>query len=612
MKRRFIWIALAGLMVLSLVIAACAPAVTEQPPVTEQPEVTEEPEVTEPTVEKPKYGGVLNVGLSRDIFDFDEIVGSSGSAFTLMLTNETVLFGDWTKGPAGGYGTNETPWYDTALSPDLKAGLLAESFELPTKMEGDTASIIYHIRQGVKYALDPENEASRLVGGREVTAEDVLNQMQLSITEPTAYIYKTTAPLRTAEVTSPAPWTIKVEVPWDAYEVAELRFGGYMHAFPKEPYEKWGTGAFADWRHSVGTGPWILKSWVPSSSATLVRNPDYWMTNPIGPGKGDQLPYMDGVKIFIIPDNSTLMAAMRTGKIDTLFYDKTTIDYEDGLILKKTMPEYMNLGPGLGSGAAPLMFKLDRPPFNDVRVRKAMFQAIDFDAINEGLFDGQGLIHSFPIAYPEDFAPAYLAPDDPEFPAEAKDMYNYDPEAAKQLLAEAGYPDGFKTNLIIGDDAKDIDYFSIYKDYWSKIGADVELRPKETGALENIQGRYDFDGMIRTKSMTRARYYFLSYLAFEGPNNQSQIEDPVITEGIQRVQEVRLFDIKEAGRRYREVLKYVYPQYWAIPVIAEPGWTFWPPWLKNYSGEWVVGAGRTKDFFRWVWIDTALKKELGY
>ncbi len=73
-----------------------------------------------------------------------------------------------------------------------------------------------------------------------------------------------------------------------------------------------------DWRNSVGTGPFMLTDFVSNSKATFVRNPNYWMKNPCGPGEGDQLPYVDGVKLLIIPDPATAVSAFRTGKLDLL------------------------------------------------------------------------------------------------------------------------------------------------------------------------------------------------------------------------------------------------------------------------------------------------------
>ena len=77
-------------------------------------------------------------------------------------------------------------------------------------------------------------------------------------------------------------------------------------------------GDMTNWKNSEGTGPFILKDYVAGSQVIMVRNPNYWMTDPIGSGKGNQLPYLDSVRCLILPDASTRQAAMRTSKIDVL------------------------------------------------------------------------------------------------------------------------------------------------------------------------------------------------------------------------------------------------------------------------------------------------------
>ena len=85
---------------------------------------------------------------------------------------------------------------------------------------------------------------------------------------------------------------------------------------PPEVMQKYGD--MTNWKNSVGTGPFMLTDWIPGSEAVYVRNPNYWMKDPIGPGKGNQLPYLDGVSIVILPDASTQQAALRTAKIDQI------------------------------------------------------------------------------------------------------------------------------------------------------------------------------------------------------------------------------------------------------------------------------------------------------
>jgi ABC-type transport system substrate-binding protein len=83
----------------------------------------------------------------------------------------------------------------------------------------------------------------------------------------------------------------------------------------------------------------MLTDFVPGSTATLIRNPNYWMKNPIGPGKGDQLPYIDEVKILIIKDRSTVLAAFRTGKLDALHGSDYNPTYEEAQEMLTTNPE---------------------------------------------------------------------------------------------------------------------------------------------------------------------------------------------------------------------------------------------------------------------------------
>ena len=77
----------------------------------------------------------------------------------------------------------------------------------------------------------------------------------------------------------------------------------YHSIYPPELWEKYGD--LTDWRNSCGSGPFILKDFVPGSSAYLERNDNYWETDPVGPGMGNPLPYLDGVEYLIIPDLST-------------------------------------------------------------------------------------------------------------------------------------------------------------------------------------------------------------------------------------------------------------------------------------------------------------------
>ena len=185
------------------------------------------------------------------------------------------------------------------------------------------ASIVYQIRQGVRYALDPNNEASRLVAGRQMTADDVAFSLQQVVSTPTAFLYKAFPEMRSANVTKTGPWEVTIKLPFTGLVTAITHFGSYARTVPPEVVKKYGN--MANWKNSVGTGQFILNDYVPGSQAVMVKNPNYWGKDPVGPGKGNQVPYIDGIRFVIIPDLSTRQAALRTGKID----QATAYNYEE-------------------------------------------------------------------------------------------------------------------------------------------------------------------------------------------------------------------------------------------------------------------------------------------
>ncbi|MDP2730523.1 MAG: ABC transporter substrate-binding protein [Dehalococcoidales bacterium] len=618
MKRGIIWLIVSSLLLVSLMIAACSPAVVEKPEATEEPEVveepkaTEEPEVMEPTSDEPQYGGVLKLfywlGRQERLDQTVHIVIPP-----MQNTHETLLSGDWSKGPAGGYGTNETPWEDRMEGFwYLYTGALAESWEFPKEIEGDRAELIFHIRKGVHWYLKPGSEASRLVGGREMTADDVVFSLKQSISGSRFYVYRSNPELRNAEIASPSPWTVEVAVDWDALSTGEARFGTGIFIVPPEVYEEYGD--MTNWRNYVGTGPFMLTDFLPDSTMTYIRNPNYWDKDPVGPGKGNQLPYLDEVKYFMIPDRSTQLAALRTAKIDWI----DSVNAEEADILGKTShelivePEVM-----LGEGDFAISTKIHETPFNDIRVRRALYMAIDYEAIMRDYYGGRGRVAYYPFHRIIETTDAWFGPD-PEtgewpsdVPESVKELYTYNPEKAKQLLAEAGYPEGFKTNIIIENTSSEIDYFSIIKNMWAKVGIDLELRPTEGAAFDRVKYAMTADQMIDYGAGSGPLYRLYSIRGDAPGENQMQIDDPVINELYGQMEAVLLSDQAAANKLVRQMLLRAAEQAYGIPGVGQLSYRAWWPWLKNYSGELYLGFN-TRHFNKWVWIDQKLKKQMGY
>jgi ABC-type transport system substrate-binding protein len=596
-------------MVLSLVLASCGETTTDGTTTTDDGDdkvvitdtttggETEEEEEEEVDSNVPKYGGTITTMTTGNWQDFDEVIGSPITFnHPMRLCSQELWIGDWSKGPAGSGDTRS--WSRALLN---KTGDLAESWNFD---EWDAGKLVFQIRPGCYWALDPDSEASQLVGGREVTAEDVAFTFKTIFTTPSAYIYKANPMLRDAIITTPDKYTITVEAipPTSAWIIRIIDF---MHIFPKEVVETYGD--MSDWENLVGSGPFMLKDLIDNSSVTFARNPNYWMRDPVGPGQGNQLPYADKVRVLIIADTNTQQSAFRTGNVDNL-----NANWEDGPALIKALPDIKYHQNEAFGGAGNVGMRTDREPYSDIRIRKALFKALDFPKIATALYGEGARWLAWPIGYNEDYKDAYLDFNDPDFPAEGKEIYTYDPEAAKQLLADAGYPDGFKANIIVLNRTDVMDWFQTLQSYWAQVGIDVTLDPREQGAWYTILQARNYDEMMWGTGIPISWLHTAGCLSGARATNPSYIDDPIVEEAKAKMQELSIVDDPAADNVHREMLKYVHTQAWVIPMPGGVSYNLWWPWLKNYYGPLSVGYLDTGTYAIWAWVDQDLKRSMGY
>lgn len=218
----------------------------------------------------------------------------------------------------------------------------------------------------------------------------------------------------------------------------------------------------------VGTGPFMFERWVSDSEIALVRNPNYWRTDE----NGDALPYLDGIVFKVLPDASTRHTALITGDIDL----DTTISPENVADLESRDEFVVYNEPGVGYMG--LRMLMTEPPFDDVRVRQAISWAIDREAINQAAYFGLATTGSGMYSPP---TPGYEADYDPYSPR--------DLEKARELLAEAGYPNGFSMDIIVA-----IPLFQIVAEVMqaqlAEVGINVNIQNVERGTfLDGIVNR---------------------------------------------------------------------------------------------------------------------------
>ncbi|MDP2917113.1 MAG: ABC transporter substrate-binding protein, partial [Dehalococcoidia bacterium] len=478
MKNKVGWL-LSILLLVSIMVVSCNPAPATAP----APTTTTTPATTAPTTtpttapatkpaatptpgpapakEAPTYGGVLTLVLANNITGFDATYTPPWLNYTQHLTNEDLLTGDWAKGPAG---TGEVSW-ELATFPaklDWVTGRLAESWELV-----DPQTIIFHIRKGVRFHNKPP------VNGRELTADDVVFTWETYLNAKGFY-YATSygTPAKRPQATVQDKYTVVVKTPPGMTGDILERFGDNAPIIPQEVVKQY--GSLSDWRNASGTGPFMLVDFVSDSSASHVKNPNYWMKDPVNPA--NTLPYVDGVKMLIISDISTRLTALRTGKVDML----AGVGWQDIDGLKRGIPG-LKVKTTL-STVYMISMRPDTKPFDDIRVRRALNMAIDRPAMIQGLYGGNGVQVLGHIAPLPDYADMLVPLE--QLPPSSRELFGYHPDTAKKLLAEAGFPNGFKTEVVCTQEL--VDGLTVVKDYLSKVGVDMFLDVRETGVWTSI------------------------------------------------------------------------------------------------------------------------------
>ena len=591
MKKRIIWVLVSCLMVMTLVVASCGSDTD-----------TDGQDTTDGNG-KPQYGGTLNIPIltSPKAWNPGAVAGTSPNDIAAVVL-EQILGRNWAEGEAGSKKYN---FVGGVPEWSAVSGCLAESFEILGIGEW-----LLHIRPGIHWAYDERFEASKLVGGREMTAEDVAYSIEwMRDTPNSGGMVSEPALFSNATIDRIDEWTLQLhtpESPTTGY-LWMLGGGGVQWVWAKEHLENYATSN--EWYDTVGTGPFIVDDYVTDVAIKFIRNDNYWDTNPVGPGKGDQLPYIGAVNKQIIPDLSTRQAAFRTGKLD-LFGFGGDINSEEYEQLLKTNPDVESAVVIID--AMKLVGRVDLPddPYSNPKVRQAIMLAIDHPTIVKDFYGGKAELIDTPARkwYPSIYTPLE------EFSPEVQEYYGYNLEKAKQLMVEAGYPDGFKKKVVFSNNARTEEASAILKDYLGKIGIELELQPVEFGIWQGMFWGGDVQDWAIDANPGGNGALFVRYSMgyFRGPNvfnmahvNNPEGSEPVIEDYYQQQAKYVMVDYAKADEVTKAAYKYCIEQNFLIPMPAPHGYRVWQPWLKDY-----FGIGGDKFWLQWAWIDQNLKDEM--
>jgi peptide/nickel transport system substrate-binding protein len=373
----------------------------------------------------------------------------------------------------------------------------------------DPTTLVFYLRRGVKFHNKPP------VNGRELKAHDVKYSLE-------RFAAKSGFRARFDEVERIEvvdDYTVKIitKHPF-APMLTNLATPAYNVILPKEAEEQYGD--FNKPEAAIGTGPFVLESYERGVKLTFKKNPDFFV-------KG--LPYLDGVEWQMTPDAAARLSLLRAGRVDFL-HVHGFLQGEEAVPLQRTNPEltirkFRNLQQGL------FYMRTDQPPFNDVRVRRALSLAVNRAAWLEALHFGEGCIDNGPL--PCALEQWRLAAKDLD-PAKAKYLLGFDREESRRLLAEAGHPRGFTTPLhhYPGYLPPWPSSYELAVDELSKVGIKVELKPQEYGDYISTTylGKFDKLAMGPITPFLEVDDWLYGVFYPGQPNNRSHVDDPELNE----------------------------------------------------------------------------------
>ena len=463
-------------------------------------------------------------------------------------------------------------------------GRLAESWQV----SDDFLTYTFHLRKGVKFHNLPP------VNGREFDAEDVKATLALYM-DPGSILKASYVSVDRVEVVDRYTVALRMKEvePQMLTTLAEDVRGNIM------PRELTDPASLARRLGGIGTGPFMVESeYQYKVGITFRRNPDFWLFDD-----GNRLPYLDGRKIVVIPDNSAGITAFRTGKVDSGVAVPGGVPGMRAFLKARPTTLVTESVPSGGTGGC-YCFRLDKEPWSDVRVRRAMSMAIDYEATGQTLNGQPALDLSGVIS-------GFWHGSDNSLKTVTKDCgcpwYTYDPQKAKALLAEAGFPKGFSTTLaFFAYSQLQIENAELYAAYWKAIGVDAKLLSQDYTVYRANVDRAGWEniGYSFLCCGSYTIYGNMGALAIGGPKNPQMglINDPKIT-ALAKAITASYRD--EAAQRplLGQARAYYLDQVFTIPVVAGTGKSVFAPRLRNFQPTNKIPSIHYPRAWMYGWID---------
>ena len=431
--------------------------------------------------EKPVYGGVMKVAIQGDPPSLDM---HQESTFLVMIPFGNVY--------------NTLIKFHPHRHDDI-VGDLAESW---TSSE-DGMTYTFKLRQGVKF-----HDGSDFTSADAKASWDKICFPQKGVISHKRKIYQ-----MVKSIEAPDDYTVVFKLHYPAASFIPLMALPYNFIFSKAKLDE-----DPNWyrKNAMGTGPFMLKEIRRGSFIEMERNPNYWK-------KG--MPYLDGIKYFMIKDTSARAKSVRTGRthVELRGFPPAEVEAMQKQMGDKLVVAYPRINLQWG-----VMFNVTQKPFDDARVRKALSLAIDRYDMAKVLEPLSGLSVVGGIMHPD--SKYALSMEELQQYAGFGKNHEENIAEAKRLLAEAGYPEGFKT--VLSNRSVKLPYidFGVYlTTAWKKIGVEAEHKLKESATWRKDNRAHNFAVNVDPMgNPSRDPDAMLQTFITNGTGNDGLISDPEV------------------------------------------------------------------------------------
>jgi peptide/nickel transport system substrate-binding protein len=467
--------------------------------------------------EKPQHGGMLEVALAGDPPSLD-------------MHQETTFMVVHPMSPV----YNTLIQFDPHNYPQI-IGDLAKSWTV----SDDHLTYTFTLHEGVKFH-----------DGTELTSADVKASLDRIIFPPEGVVSTRRSLYQAVKsIEAPERYTVVIRLDYPAASFLAELATPHNFIFAKK-YLDQDPNYYKS--HAMGTGPFKLKNYVRGSYIELERNPDYWK---------EGLPYLDGLKYYIIKDTSARAKAIRAGRVDVEFRGFPPADAE---AIKEQLGDRVVVAYPRAISNWGVALNIDKKPFDDERVRKALTLAIDRYDMAKTLKPLTGLETVGGLVHPD--SPWALSSEE----LQALPGYGKDHEAnlreAKRLLAEAGYPDGFQTVLTNRNVKLPYIDLAVYIiSAWKQIGVEAEHRLEESATWTKSRLVRDFEAIVDpagSATVGDPDQMFAKFIT-DGSTNYARISIPTVD----ALYEQQKKEVNEQKRiqLVKEMQKQVLEKAWWIP-----------------------------------------------